>query len=66
MEHIKGEIQIAKRKGILERTRSQEISKRTEQEGRCWSPLRGFCWSISESKVFVVKWQAYKSFKNLK
>lgn len=32
MEHIKGEIQIAKRKGILERTRSQEISKRTEQE----------------------------------
>lgn len=33
MEHIKGEIQIAKRKGILERTRSQEISKRTEQEG---------------------------------
>ena len=36
MEHIKEEIQIAKRKGILERTRSQEISKRTGQEGRCW------------------------------
>lgn len=28
MAHIKGEIQIARRKGILERTRSQAISKR--------------------------------------